>query len=121
MPALAWISSHGSKSALDPALPWSSHGAALWAVFYTEQQAGVDGAYRDGCWLAEPACRCLLYGAIAGHRMTANVQVFDRRQRWTLRARKRPAVEKRQGTKSRRRVVRGGCGKLWGFSRGVRV
>ena len=30
----------GGKSAFDAALPRSGHGAALWAVFYTEQRRG---------------------------------------------------------------------------------
>src|SRR6266498_2731422 len=30
----------GGKPAFDPALRWSGHGAALWAVFYTERRQG---------------------------------------------------------------------------------
>ena len=37
--------------------------------------------------------------------MSGNVQVFGRRQRRSNHALRRPASEKRQGTKSRRRVV----------------
>jgi putative ABC transport system substrate-binding protein len=39
----------------------------------------------------------------------------------TFRTLWRPAVEKRQGTKSRRRVVRRQCRRLWEFSCGVRM
>src|SRR4029450_9348274 len=45
--------------------------------------------------------------------MSADVQAFSRRQRWSHRALRRPAAEKRQGTKSRRERVRWGCGGLY--------
>jgi hypothetical protein len=41
--------------------------------------------------------------------MTASVQVFGRRRRRFDHTLRRPASEKRQGTKSRRRVVRRRC------------
>jgi hypothetical protein len=44
-------------------------------------------------------------------------QVFGRRQPQNFHTFWRPAAEKRQGTKSRRRVVRRQCRGLWGFSR----
>jgi hypothetical protein len=44
-------------------------------------------------------------------------QVFGRRQPQNFHTLWRPAAEKRQGTKSRRRVVRRQCRGLWGFSR----
>jgi len=50
------------------------------------------------------------------------VQVFGRRQARSIHALRRPAAEKRQGTKSRREVLRRQCRKLaalpqalWGF------
>jgi len=45
-------------------------------------------------------------------------QVFGRPQSQNFHTLWRPAAEKRQGTKSRRRVVRRQCCGLWGFSRG---
>jgi hypothetical protein len=48
------------------------------------------------------------------------VQVFGRRQRRSNHALIRPASEKRQGTKSRRWVVRRRCRGLWGFGRALK-
>ena len=41
--------------------------------------------------------------------MSGSVQVFERRHLRTIDALVRPAFEKRQGTKSRRELVRGQC------------
>jgi hypothetical protein len=58
--------------------------------------------------------------------LVAHVQVFGRRQRRSHHALWRLAAEKRQGTKSRREVVRWQCRKLaavpqalWGFGGAV--
>jgi hypothetical protein len=51
---------------------------------------------------------------------SAHVQVFGRRDDYTIKALLRPASEKRQGTKSRE--VGGAVQRtLWGFGRGVRL
>ena len=52
-------------------------------------------------------------------RAAESVQVFGCRHDETIGALKRPATEKRQGTKSRREVVRRRRHRLWGFSRAV--
>jgi hypothetical protein len=65
--------------------------------------------------------------ALLLHLITAGpVQVFGRRQRRSNHALRRPASENRQGTKSRREVVRRQCRKLaavpqalWGFGGAV--
>ena len=78
------------------------------------QRAAVDT--RGGSRMRESRT----YGSVRGargnsrpyreHRLMAGyVQVFGRRQRRSIHALRRPASEKRQGTKSRREVVRRRC------------
>jgi hypothetical protein len=76
--------------------------------------------------MAAPTNAASVKKALANPEPSTHVQVFGRRNAETFPALGQPASEKRQGTKSRREVVRRQCRKLaavpqtlWGFGGAV--